>query len=140
MENFAADMCRCHVTSLKVVTLHVYAFAICLNTMHLDISCASDPRAQTPEMSTMGPYTMRYKRSVHRVAGGSVSGSCCVNICQNKLLNLSWRVSEERGDWRASPSISIRDCGGKPDKKPSSSANGMDSGWIIATRKLTASL
>ncbi|CAL1159849.1 unnamed protein product [Cladocopium goreaui] len=54
--------------------------------MHLDISCASDPRAQTPEMSTMGPYTMRYKRSVHRVAGGSVSGSCCVNICQNKLL------------------------------------------------------
>ena len=36
----------------------------------LDISGASDPRAQTPEMSTMGPYTMRYKRSVHRVAGG----------------------------------------------------------------------
>ena len=85
-----ADMCRCHVTSLKVVTLHVYAFAICLSTMHLDISCASDPRAQTPEMSTMGPYTMRYKRSVHRVARGSVCGSCCVNICQNKLLHLSW--------------------------------------------------
>ena len=55
-------------------------------------TCASDPRAQTPEMSTMGPYTMRYKRSVHRVAGGSVSGSCCVNICQNKLLHLSWQV------------------------------------------------
>ena len=83
-------MCRCHVTSLKVVTLHVYAFAICLSTMHLDISCASDPRAQTPEMSTMGPYTMRYKRSVHRVAGRSVCGSCCVDICQNKLLHLCW--------------------------------------------------
>ena len=55
-------------------------------------TCASDPRAQTPEMSTMGPYTMRYKRFVHRVAGGSVSGSCCVNICQNKLLHLSWQV------------------------------------------------
>ena len=90
-----------HVTSLKVVTLHVYAFAICLNTMHLDISCASDPRAQTPEMSTMGPYTMRYKRSVHRVAGGSVCGSCCVDICQNKLLHLSWEVLEGCGDWKA---------------------------------------
>ena len=68
---------------------------ICLY-IHLRIG----PRAQTPEMSTMGPYTMRYKRSVHRVAGGFVCGSCCVNICQNKLLYLSWEVSEERGDWK----------------------------------------
>ena len=67
----------------------------------LDISGASDPRAQTPEMSTMGPYTMRYKRSVHRVAGGSVCGSCCVNICQNKLLHLSWEVLKGCSDWKA---------------------------------------
>ena len=67
----------------------------------LDISGASDPRAQTPEMSTMGPYTMRYKRSVQRVAGGSVCGSCCVNICQNKLLHLSWEVLKGCSDWKA---------------------------------------
>ena len=44
---------------------------------------------------------MRYKRSVHRVAGGSVCGSCCVNICQNKLLHLSWEVLKGCGDWKA---------------------------------------
>ena len=48
-------------------------------------SCALDPRAHTPEMSTMGPYTMRYRGSVHRVAGGSVCGPFCVKICQDKL-------------------------------------------------------
>ena len=96
------DWSSCSTTSL--------VFSKFLQVIWRHWSCVLDPRAHTPEMSTMGPYTMRYRGSVHRVAGGSVGGPFCVKICQDKLLKhdcncskfytwtLKWRFLD-RGDY-----------------------------------------
>ena len=80
------DWSSCSTTSLF--------FSKFLQVIWRHWSCALDPRAHTPEMSTMGPYTMRYRGSVHRVAGGSVCGPFCVKICQDKLLKHDCNCTE----------------------------------------------
>ena len=79
--------CNCTKYCSCITTCLVQFLASFWRLLFEDIGLARwTPGPHTPEMSTMGPYTMRYRGSVHRVAGGSVCGPFCVKICQDKLL------------------------------------------------------